>query len=163
MNGSVLPVTCSLALASMSAAVVSHWWSFEEFGPLLCNAPQLATPHTTVTPPALPAPGPPDSRILASQAAPAPVVDPSAAQKEFYESLLEEMRQLKKTNLALRDQMAETNRDLMKLEFRVDTQSASFRPLPVTEEVSALDPSTYNAESVAIPPRAVKVGNSVGE
>ncbi|MEI6675007.1 MAG: hypothetical protein WCO57_07505 [Verrucomicrobiota bacterium] len=163
MNGSALPVICGLALASMSAAVVSHWWSLEEFGPLLRNAPQSATPPTAVVPPALPATALPDPRILASQVAPAPAADPSASQKEFYESLLEAMRQIKKTNLALHDQMAETNRDLMKLEFRVDTQSASFRPLPVTEEVSALDPSTYNAESSAIPPRAVKIGNPVSD
>jgi len=101
-------------------------------------------------------------KATAATAAPAPAAEPSAAQKEFFESLLDEMKQLKKTNLALRDQMAETNRDLMKLEFRVDTQSASFRPLPVTEDVSSLDTtsldtSTRDAEPDVIAPRAVRV------
>lgn len=161
MNGSALPMTCSLALASMSAAVVSHWWSLDAFTPLLRNSPRL-TATTPVIPPAFPATAPPDSKPLANPPAPPPSAGPAAAQKEFYEALLEEMRQLKKTNLALRDQMAETNRDLMKLEFRVDTQSASFRPLPVTEDVSSLDTtsldtSTRDAEPDVIAPRAVRV------
>ena len=41
---------------------------------------------------------------------------------------------LQNQNHDLLDQLAETNRDLMKLEFRVDTHSESFRPMPVSED-----------------------------
>jgi hypothetical protein len=181
-----LPIACSLALASMSAAVASHWWSLGQFSTHLANAPRLASPQPPLcTPPgppnqpALPpAPAPPDPKAIACLPAPPPTATPAPAEKEFFESLLDEMRQLKKTNLALRDQMAETNRDLMKLEFRVDTQSASFRPLPITEEVSSLDTSSLDTSSLdtssldtssldtssqgsapsVLPPRAVVVG-----
>jgi hypothetical protein len=51
--------------------------------------------------------------------------------------------------------LAETNRDLMKLEFRVDTHSESFRPLPVTED----QPFTnLDGDDIGVlPPRAEPV------
>ena len=50
------------------------------------------------------------------------------------------------------------DRDLLQLEFRVDTQSASFRPLPVTENFSTLDTSTLDTSDPGVlPPRAVTV------
>jgi hypothetical protein len=175
MRPSTLPITCSLALATLSGAVLSHWWSLREFSGALANPPRRPALHTptatptatlTATPASLPL-ALPQPTVLVSQPAPAPVAQPSAAQKEFFESLLDEMKQLKKTNLALRDQMAETNRDLMQLEFRVDTHSASFRPLPLTEDLStldasSLDTSTFNssapdADPGVLPPRAVMV------
>jgi hypothetical protein len=64
--------------------------------------------------------------------------------------------------------MAETNRDLMKLEFRVDTHSESFRPLPVTEDLStlnasSLDTSTRESLPGVLPARPVLVGIPVDE
>jgi hypothetical protein len=50
--------------------------------------------------------------------------------------------------------MAETNRDLMKLEFRVDTHSESFRPMVVSEE--RIDTSFEDGPGV-LPPRAEPV------
>jgi hypothetical protein len=47
---------------------------------------------------------------------------------------LSQIENLQNQNRDLIDQLAETNRELMKLEFRVDTHSSQFRPLPVTEE-----------------------------
>ena len=48
-------------------------------------------------------------------------------------------------NRDLRNQVAETNRDLMELQFRVDTHSEQFRPLQVTEQtydsMDEFDPS----------------------
>ena len=183
MKHSTIPMICCLAIAALAGAALSHWWSLGEFSGVLANQPRFAPPLASATTPAIavtplapvvpvtplaPPTLPPDSKVLASQPAPAPAAVPSAAQKEFYESLLDEMKQLRKTNLALRDQMAETNRDLMQLEFRVDTQSASFRPLPVTEDLSALDttsldtsaldPSAPDAGPGVLPPRAVMVG-----
>ncbi|MEI7910389.1 MAG: hypothetical protein WCK77_12190 [Verrucomicrobiota bacterium] len=177
MKRSAIPMSCSLALATLSGAVVSHWWSNREFAGILAHSPLPAAAHAPATPfsaiaalaPATPATQPvplANPRAVASQPAPASTAStPSAAQKEFFESLLDEMKQLKKTNLALRDQMAETNRDLMQLEFRVDTQSASFRPLPVSEDLSSLDTSSLDsaifdspdAGPGVLPPRAIIV------
>jgi hypothetical protein len=55
-------------------------------------------------------------------------------QQQFYQELIREMQQLRTQNRDLLNQVAETNRDLMKLEFRVDTHSEQFRPLPVAED-----------------------------
>lgn len=166
MKRSTIPMTCSLALAAMSGSVASHWWSLREFSPVLGSPARLASPHS---PAITPAPPPADAKLVASHstpatpAAPAAAAAPSTAQQEFYESLLDEMKQLKKTNLALSDQMAETNRDLMKLEFRVDTHSASFRPLPVTEDLTTLDATAPDEDPGVLPPRAVLVGSSATE
>jgi hypothetical protein len=167
-------MTCSLALAAMSAAVISHWWSLEKFTAAMGDTPALAAPPSPViTPVASQIPITDTAASASSQSTPAPTASPSAAQKEFFEVLLDEVKQLKKSNLALRDQMAETNRDLMKLEFRVDTHSESFRPLPVTEDVSTLDTSTLDTSTFdssapgnsagVLPPRAVLVGQPGAE
>lgn len=151
MNYLVLPVACSLALASMSAAVVSHWWSVEMFAASVGNLPR--------TQPNSPAPPPTSRPLVAPPAATAslpPAAQPSPAQKEFFEAMLDEMKLIRKENTALRDQMAETNRDMMKLEFRVDTHSASFRPLPTTETEPNLDaPMIDDGPGVLPPPREV--------
>ncbi len=154
MNSSLVPATCSLVLATLSGTALSHWWSRREFAASITtlHACSHAQP-TQPTQPTQPAP----ASLVASQAA-----TPVAAEKEFFESLLHEMKQLKQANLALHDQMAETNRDLLQLEFRVDTQSASFRPLPVTESISSLDTSsldTSDTDPGVLPSRAVMVGN----
>ena len=144
MKSSLIPISCSLVLATLSGAALSHWWSLREFASTLTAPPARPTAHAplnTCPPPALPS-LPSSTALVASQAV--PPAKPAAAQKEFFELLLDEMKQLKQTNLTLRDQMAETNRDLMQLEFRVDTQSASFRPLPVTENLSILDTSSLD-------------------
>jgi len=81
----------------------------------------------------------------------APDAPASPAKQEFYEALLTRMETLQSQNRDLLDQLAETNRDLMKLEFRVDTHSESFRPLPVSEE--RWD-TTIDAGPGVLPPRA---------
>ncbi len=58
----------------------------------------------------------------------------NSSQQEFFNTLLTELKQIKNENEDLRDLMGETNRDVMKLAFRVDTHSESFRPLPAAEE-----------------------------
>ena len=70
------------------------------------------------------------------------------------------MEKLQNQNQDLLDQMAETNRDVMKLEFRVDTHSESFRPMPVSEE--RLDTSFDSGPGV-LPPRAEPVFLPSGE
>ncbi|MEI8039239.1 MAG: hypothetical protein WCJ14_12690, partial [Verrucomicrobiota bacterium] len=79
---------------------------------------------------------------------------PNAEQKKFYEALITKMDSLQTQNRDLLDQLAETNRDLMKLEFRVDTHSESFRPMPVSDD----RPFTSNDSSPGVlPPRAAPV------
>jgi hypothetical protein len=157
MKSFVIPVACSVALVSMSAAVVSHWWSVESF-----------TAAVSLYPKGPPTPAPPSAALAqASPPLPAtqravavspPVATPSRAQKEFFEALLDEVKQIRKENSALRDQVAETNRDLMKLEFRVDTHSASFRPLPTTETDPTIEPPIIDDGPGVLPPRPEVVG-----
>ncbi len=64
------------------------------------------------------------------------------------------MASMETQNRDLLDQLAETNRDLMKLEFRVDSHSESFRPLPVSED----QPFSSLADDLGVlPPRAEPV------
>jgi len=171
MKNTVIPATCSLALAGMSAAGLSHWWSVLECtvalhapaGPSTLTlslppapAPAAVSPAAVATavvePAAAAAPGAapkPESPVNPNPVQAAP---PTAEQREFYVAMLDEMRQLKKENLALRDQMAETNRDLMKLEFRVDTHSESFRPLPTTTPEPDVAPPAIDDGTGLLPP-----------
>lgn len=64
------------------------------------------------------------------------------------------MESLQNQNRDLLDQLAETNRDLMKLQFRVDTHSESFRPLPVSEDRPF---TSLDDELGVLPPRAEPV------
>ena len=70
------------------------------------------------------------------------------------EALIAKMDGLQTQNRDLLDQLAETNRDLMKLEFRVDTHSESFRPMPVSEERRF---TSVDEEPGVLPPRAEPV------
>jgi hypothetical protein len=149
MKPSTLPILCGTALACMSAAVFSHWWSVNQFIAAVDSGLPL-TPAAPIRP--LDAPEPPAPPPAAVLLPPHP--ESSPAQKEFYEELLTEMRKLRTENRDLLDQMAETNRDLMKLEFRVDTHSESFRPLPVSEERIE---TTYDDGAGVLPPRAEPV------
>ncbi len=80
--------------------------------------------------------------------------DPNAEQKKFFEALIEKINGLQNQNRDLLDQLAETNRDLMKLEFRVDTHSESFRPLPVSEDRPF---TSVEVTPGVLPPRAIPV------
>jgi hypothetical protein len=140
--------------------------------PALTAAP---TPALTAAPsPALtaaPTPAPIPAPILAPTLAPSdvrpvkdPVLlvrepvaqppDPNAEQKKFFEALIEKINGLQNQNRDLLDQLAETNRDLMKLEFRVDTHSESFRPLPVSEDRPF---TSVEVTPGVLPPRAIPV------
>ncbi len=165
MKTSTVPILCGTALAAMSAAGASHWWSVLQFTTAIHAGVPLAQPRvsppaaapvekTAALPPVLVA-TPPQSKT------PVTVTGP---QKEFFEALLAEVKNLRTQNLNLVDQMAETNRDLMKLEFRVDTHSESFRPLPTSEERpdTTLDTSFDDGPGV-LPPRAQPVFPVSGE
>jgi len=162
MKSTTFPMFCATALAAMTAAGLSHWWSVRQFVALVETglpisnpvkpelsysvAPVQSVPMTT-------------SGLLSKQSIHAPAAQPAdigLSQKEFYEALITKMQGIQNQNRDLLDQLAETNRDLMKLEFRVDTHSESFRPLPTSEE----RPDTsleYELESGVLPPRAEAV------
>lgn len=162
MKSTTIPSLCATALAAMSAAGLSHWWSVRQFVAVVdAGLPISTIPKPELNHPLAPAqsaPLPP-SGSLARQSVTAPVAQPAdiaLSQKEFYEALITKMQGIQNQNRDLLDQLAETNRDLMKLEFRVDTHSESFRPLPTSEE----RPDTsleYELESGVLPPRAEPV------
>ena len=162
MKSTTLPFLCATVLTAVSAAGLSHWWSVRQFAAVMekglpissIHKPELGRPAAPAQSVPLPSPG-----MLAKQSIPSavgPSADIGTSQKEFYETLISKMQGLQNQNRDLLDQLAETNRDLMKLEFRVDTHSESFRPLPTSEE----RPDTsleYELESGVLPPRAEAV------
>jgi hypothetical protein len=156
MKPSTIPLICGIALTAMGTAGFSHWWSVRQFVAAMQSAP--AAPPV-IRPSNQPA-EPPPATIAKQKPAPAPhsAAAPDPAQKHFYEALISKMESLQTQNRDLLDQLAETNRDIMKLEFRVDTHSESFRPLPVTEQRSdaSLDESFEDSPGV-LPPRAEPV------
>lgn len=149
MNSNIVPMICGAALAIMSAAGVSHWWSVRQFVVAFHSGlpiPAIEVPKVVADP----------SPALAVKApkVQTPVAKHDAGQQQFYEALIAKIENLQNQNRDLVDQMAETNRDVMKLEFRVDTHSESFRPMPVSEE---LRETTYDEGSGVLPPRAEPV------
>jgi len=161
MKASTIPVICGLSLAAMSAAGFAHWWTVDQM---------IATIDTTILQPAsehsipsVPKQEPTPSAMPAekiSRPVPTLAAEPDSSQKEFYVALLAEMKKLRTENRDLLDQMAETNRDVMNLQFRVDTHSKEFRPLPVSEE----RPDTTSLEDIGVlPPRAQPVSLPSGQ
>jgi len=151
MKPAVVPVFCGLVLTGISAAGISHWWSVREIlaaaksggiipvNPIPTSPVEAIQPVVTVvrpveTPPVVAKTEPTAVKKEPIRVSPTKDEHQAAASEEFYRKLIAEMHELRNQNRDLRDQMAETNRDLMKLEFRVDTHSESFRPLPVSEE-----------------------------
>lgn len=163
MKTNTLPMICGIALAAMSTAGISHWWSVRQFvaafGSTLPMA-AVSAPQTTTSVQA-PAPKEPVKTTAPLAANPAkPAHSPDARQKEFYEALISKINSLQSQNENLLDQLAETNRNVMNLEFRVDTHSESFRPLPVNEERQ--DASIEDGPGV-LPPRAEPVALPTAE
>lgn len=154
----------------MSTASLSHWWSVQEIvGAVRHGIPLHAAPAMPVIPPPAAVPD------VVEKAPAAPVLatrTPSAAlpalaandpgQQKFYETLVARMESLQNQNRDMMNQVAETNRDMMNLNFRVDTFSDSFRPMPVGEapvEMSyadASDSGDFGGPGV-LPPRAAPV------
>lgn len=135
-----IPIICTLALTAMTALFVNAWWPVRNMG---CDLrPIQPRTFASISSPMIPniekkqaAPSIPAPAVSAPQDVPAaPAADTVSIDKKTLESLVAEIRRLGKSNETLRDQIAEMNRDLMQLEFRVDTHSESFRPLPSSEE-----------------------------
>jgi hypothetical protein len=158
MKSSTVPLICGVSLAAMTSAGLSHWWSVRQTIAMVdAGIPIHATPHKSPAPVAEPV----------QEAAPAPIMaatppkmqpslhpEESQSQEKFYDALISKIENLQNQNRDLLDQVAETNRDLMKLEFRVDTHSEQFRPLPVNDE--RIDTS-FEDDPGVLPPRAEPV------
>lgn len=149
------PMICGTLLVAMMAAGMGHFWSVREF-----TSRYPTTPASRILPAENVIPETRDNSSLP------PLADVSApeentARKEFFEELLSEVRALRNENKNLIDQVAETNRDMMKMEFRLDTHSESFRPLPTSEERD--DTSSFEGEyddlPGVLPPRATPVSS----
>ncbi len=149
-----IPIICTLALTVMTAFFVKAWWPIRDMG---CDF-RAIQPRTfaSIAVPVLP-------RIEIKQTVPAAVVakpeqappdDESVSiDKKTLDSLIAEIQRLGKSNETLRDQLAELNRDLMQLEFRVDTHSESFRPLPINEEqIATTSEEPIEEEASLLPP-----------
>ena len=159
MKSHTLPLICGVAVAAMCAAGISHWWSVRQFMVVMNHSPApAARPSPPV--PSAPAGREPRSHSRNPPQAPKPIpartaaAAPPAEQQKFYDALITRMESLQNQNRDLLDQLAETNRDLMKLEFRVDSHSASFRPLPVSEDQPF---TSLDSDIGVLPPRAEPV------
>jgi hypothetical protein len=155
MKNSTVPILCCTALVAMSTAGISHWWSVRQFITLVDSGLPVTAPAVVLTKPSI-APAKPTPKPLENSAQPiaAKSAKPAAGQKEFYESLIYKIESLQNQNRDLLDQMAETNREVMKLEFRVDTHSEQFRPMPIVEERPF---TSLDDEPGVLPPRAEPV------
>lgn len=161
MKSSTLPILCGVSLAAVSAAGLSHWWSVRQFMSAVDSGVPVKL-QSSPAPAALPLPQPVPAKetstampqLAASKSPAARPANLDTHEKAFFEALTAKIESLQNQNRDLLDQVAETNRDLMKLEFRVDTHSEQFRPLPVSED----RPDTSFEEGPGVlPPRAEPV------
>lgn len=145
----------------MMAAGIAHYWSVEQF--------MVSLPETPIrnSSPAMLLESPPvqlsESPLLVvhrdtSRPIPAPSSDETNVQTEVLQEMLAQLKTLKTENNDLLDQLAETNRDVMKLQFQVDSHSEDFRPLPIPSE-REIQRASYPPENDpgVLPPRAMPV------
>ncbi len=145
------PLICGTLLVAMAAAGFGHFWSVREF---VSHYP--TAPATRLLPAESPRQAPAEKANAPTLAA-VQSLPQGGAREEFFQELLAEVRALRNENKNLIDQVAETNRDMMKMEFRLDTHSESFRPLPTSEERD--DRSSFDDDDFpgVLPPRASPV------
>ena len=152
MKPTTFPILCGAALVAMSTASICHWWSVSQFIAAVHAGVPILSPTPTLSP-AGPKPATP-SLMAQSPKTPEPAPAADSSQKKFYETLISKMESLQNQNRDLLNQVAETNRDMMNLNFRVDTFSDSFRPMPVSEDRP--DTSFEDGQGL-LPPRAEPV------
>ena len=157
MKTTNLPLICGVALTAITTAGISHWWSVHQFVTAIdLGLPVITSPAAAPSPAGMPSKTRPAKQpMLAKKSKATPTPSASPDQKDFYEALITKMERLQNQNRDLLDQVAETNRDVMKLNFRVDTHSESFRPLPVTEDRPFA--TIFDDSPGVLPPRAEAV------
>ncbi len=135
MNPAFVPVACGSALALMAGAVASHWVSVRQTAALVdVLHPTPSSPERATLPPEDESIREAKSLIAAAKAVPSAADSPSSPADARFEQLLSSIEGLVTLNQELRSQLEETNRDLVTLQFQVDTHSESFRPLNVVDE-----------------------------
>jgi hypothetical protein len=154
MKTSTIQLICGIALAAMTTAGLSHWWSVRQFVSALNSGIPVPAAAPGPERQADPAPATAKPPVLAAAEPSRRTTTPEPRQQEFYEALINKMENLENQNRDLLDQVAESNRDIMELNFRVNTHSEQFRPLPVSEE--RFDTS-FEDEPGVLPPRAEPV------
>lgn len=155
---SIIPIICGTLLTAMVGAGFSHYWSVQSLASMVPRAQQDAVVVQQAFP-SIQKPAQKISQPIPDKIKTPPAIANTPSEKEFFNELLTELKQLRNENRDLRDLMGETNRDVMKLAFRVDTHSESFRPLPTSEE---RDDTTFhmpddNGLPGVLPPRATPV------
>lgn len=156
MKPTTVPVVCSIVLALMAGAAATHHAAVRDLVQLATIHPALFGPMPShLLPPTLPVPKT-DAETLEAirevQARNTALQETLAAQKTTAEpaatpqttvdpDLKKLLAELVAQNRFLQNQVAETNRDIMELQFRVDTHSEQFRPLKIQEEITYEDPS----------------------
>ena len=135
-----------MALVAMLAAGLSQWCSVNQLVLSVGGTMPKQLRVTTPTPPALAKKDPATPPVLARTT---PTTNP--ASEKFFETLVSELKTLKQQNQELKDQVAETNRDMMEVQFRLDSHSESFRPLKVAPEPD----TTHDDGPGVLPPRAL--------
>lgn len=156
MKSSTLPILCGTALAIMAGASAAHYHSVGQMVSLAgltrdASAPTAENPvrnqavseiretqrHTQAL----------EQALETNEAALAAMQQNSSASSSVDHDLKQLLAELVSQNRYLKDQIAETNRDMMELQFRVDSHSEQFRPLQVVEEI------TYDPSIGVLPPR----------
>jgi len=175
-SSSLIPWTCGLSLAAMLGFGVNHWFAVRDLVATAAHttpgerkaipaqaAPVNQVPASPAVAPASPAAAPEASTPAVAQnnskSSGSTVSLETKEQREFFSMLVDKMTALERQNQDLRDQIAETNRDLINIQFRQDTQSQQFRPLKITNET----PTSDNGDGTpgVLPPRAIVPGGDL--
>ncbi len=152
------PIVCGTLLAAMMAAGVSHYWSVENFVGNYPTTPAVRLIPMDSTIPVSDAPAEkqktPDQQ---PELANLPHRPEEPATLEVMREMILEIRKLRTDNQNLTDQIGETNRDVMKMQFQIDTHSQSFRPLPTSDQRDDRSQMYDDDLPGVLPPRAEPV------
>jgi|GEM_PF-452598 len=145
MKTALVPILSGVALALMAGAATTHYFSVKQMVSLAAQSPgnRLAptepgssTAHAMAAIEGLKRHQASLQQVLAGNEARLASIDGSLAPSPGDADLKRLLAELVAQNRYLRDQIAETNRDLMELQFRVDTHSEQFRPLKLDGDPS---------------------------
>lgn len=155
MKSSLVPIACGTALALMAGAATAHWSSVRDMAALAALLPaNLPAAENPSIRPAAPTAVPDDKlareakSFLAEARRDSEKSGSGAGQDVLFERYLTLMEGMAGQNQELREQIAQTNRDVYELRFQVDSYDGQFRPLKVEEEPSYYD----DGSSGVLPP-----------
>jgi hypothetical protein len=146
MKPSLIPIACGTALALMAGAAAAHWSSVNHMAALASLLPADLSPARVTLPAMVPLPDDKPAReakhfLAEARRAEDKPARPATASNDTdarFEKLLSVLEGTVEQNAQLRDQMANTNRDMLELQLRVDSYDGQFRPLKIQDEPRAL-------------------------